>query len=181
MYKIFMLLALCIALNFAAKATLYFPPTTGNVWDTTSLTSLGWCQDKMDSLINYLGAHHTKAFILLKDGKIVTEHYFGTFTVDSAWQWNSAGKSLTGFLIGLAQEQGYLNIHDSLPKYLHHGFSLCSTAAEDSIRLWNQLTMTTGFDDNGANGTESHCTDDTCLICIAAPGTRWAYHNAPYT
>ncbi len=169
--------------TISAKAqTLYFPPPTGTTWDTLSPASLGWCQDKIDTLIDYLGQHHTKAFIILKDGKIVVEHYFGTFTTDSIWYWASAGKSLTSFLVGLAQEQGYLNIHDSLPKYLGHGFSSCGATAEDSIHIIHQLTMTTGFDDMyGGVTSENHCTDDSCLVCIAPPGTRWAYHNAPYT
>lgn len=37
--------------------------------------------------------------------------------------------------------------------------------------------MTSGLDD----GLDPYCTDDTCLVCLADPGTRWAYHNAPYT
>ncbi|MEO8150811.1 MAG: serine hydrolase [Bacteroidia bacterium] len=181
MKKLFTIIILFFALN-AKSQSLYFPPATGTSWDTISPVSLGWCQDKIDTLVNYLGQHNTKAFIVLKDGKIAIEHYFGTFTQDSIWYWASCGKSLSSFLIGLAQEQGYLNIQDSLPKYLGHGFSSCGAAAEDSIRIIHQLTMTTGFDDMyGGVTSENHCTDDSCLVCIASPGTRWAYHNAPYT
>jgi CubicO group peptidase (beta-lactamase class C family) len=38
--------------------------------------------------------------------------------------------------------------------------------------------MTTGLDDGVL---DNHCTLDTCLNYLADPGTRWAYHNAPYT
>ncbi len=38
--------------------------------------------------------------------------------------------------------------------------------------------MTTGLDDGIDN---NHCTLDTCLNCFAEAGSRWAYHNAPYT
>jgi hypothetical protein len=37
--------------------------------------------------------------------------------------------------------------------------------------------MTTGLDDSG----DLDCTDPECLTYLAAPGTRWSYHNAPYT
>jgi CubicO group peptidase (beta-lactamase class C family) len=37
--------------------------------------------------------------------------------------------------------------------------------------------MTTAFDDSG----DPFCTLPECLECIAEPGTRWAYHNGPYT
>lgn len=180
MKKLFVWFLFCSSHIHAQQ--LYFPPTSGTQWDTVSVASLGWCQPAVDTLIVYLGQHNTKAFIVLKDGKIAIEHYYGTFTQDSVWTWNSAGKSLAAFLTGLAQEQGLLDINDSLPKYLGYGFSSCDSTAEDSIKIINQLTMTTGFDDQyGVVTGENHCTDDSCLVCIADPGTRWAYHNAPYT
>jgi CubicO group peptidase (beta-lactamase class C family) len=179
--KRFLLLSIFISTSIKAQ-NIYFPPAGSNNWDTLSPQSLGWCSDALDSLIDFVGSTHAKAFLILKDGKMVVEHYYGTFTVDSSWYWASAGKSLTAFLTGLAQEQGYLNIHDSLPKYLGYGFSSCGNSSEDSIRIIHQLTMTTGFDeDYGGVSTENHCTDDSCLVCIASPGMRWTYHNAPYT
>jgi hypothetical protein len=38
--------------------------------------------------------------------------------------------------------------------------------------------MTTGLDDGVP---DNHCTLDTCLNYLAEAGSRWAYHNAPYT
>jgi len=53
-----------------------------------------------------------------------------------------------------------------------------SPTLENQITIWNQLTMTTGLDD----GVPDHyCTEPSCLIFNANPGTRWAYHNGPYT
>ncbi|MFN6037147.1 MAG: serine hydrolase, partial [Bacteroidota bacterium] len=89
---------------------LYFPPTTGSNWDTLSSQNLGWCQNKIDSLYNFLDTSNTKAFILLKDGKIVMEKYFGNHTANTLWYWASAGKSLTSFMVGIAQQEGYLSI-----------------------------------------------------------------------
>lgn len=158
--------------------SLYFPPTTGNTWDTISPASLGWCQDKVDSLIQYVGDRNSKAFIVLKDGKIVIEEYYGTFTADSLWYWASAGKTLTAFTVGIAQQEGYLNISDTTSDYLGTGWTACTPAQEEKITIRNQLTMTSGLDD----GVPDHyCTLDTCLQYIADAGTRWAYHNGPYT
>jgi CubicO group peptidase (beta-lactamase class C family) len=158
--------------------SLYFPPVIGNNWDTVSPVSLGWCPDKIDTLIDYLGNTGTKAFILLQDGKIAIEHYFGTFTVDSAWYWASAGKSLTSFTVGIAQQEGFLNINDTSSKYMGAGWTICPQAKEDLITVRNQLTMTTGLNDLVPDNT---CTLDSCLEYLADAGTRWAYHNAPYT
>lgn len=157
---------------------MYFPPTTGNSWDTLSPASLGWCQDKIDTLLNFLDSKNTKAFIVLKDGKIVIEHYFDTFTVDSLWYWASAGKSLTSFLVGMAKQDGFLNLSDSTSQYLGSGWTICPPAKEGMITVLDQLRMTSGLNDLVP---DNYCTDDTCLEYLADAGTRWAYHNAPYT
>lgn len=164
--------------NFLSAQVNYFPPLTGSAWDTVSPASLGWCENYLDTLDNMLQQKNTKAIIILKDGKIAHETYFGTFTVDSLWYWASAGKSLTSFCTGMAIEQGYISINDSTSKYLGDGWTSCTAAQEGLITIRNQLTMTTGLDDGVAN---SDCTTPSCLQYIADAGTRWAYHNAPYT
>lgn len=158
--------------------SLYFPPKVGDNWETVSPASLGWCVDKIDSLYNFLEQENTKGFIVLKDGKIVLENYFGTFTADSSWYWASAGKTITSLLVGQAQEDGLLSVNDTSSKYLGEGWTNCTANNESSIAIRNQLTMTSGLDDEVI---DNHCTIDTCLNCIAEAGTRWAYHNAPYT
>lgn len=162
---------------FAQK--LYFPPISQTAnWETTSPEELGWCADKIDSLYSFLEKENSKAFIVLKDGKIVLEKYFGTFGRDSLWYWASAGKTLTSFLIGKAQEEGLLSINDKSSKYLGKGWTNLTPEQEDKITIWNQLTMTSGLDDKVP---DNHCLLDTCLIYKADAGKRWAYHNAPYT
>jgi CubicO group peptidase (beta-lactamase class C family) len=157
---------------------LYFPPKTGNTWDTLSPARLGWCNDSLESLHSFLEAKNTKGFIVLKDGKIVVERYYGTFTRDSLWYWASAGKTLTAFLTGIAQEEGKLRISDTSAKYLGNGWSSLTRTQEAAITVRHHLTMTTGLDDAVA---DDDCTLPSCLTYKAAPGTRWAYHNAPYT
>jgi len=158
--------------------SIYFPGKLQTAtWDTISPQSLGWCVNEIDSLYQFLDDENTKAFIVLKDGKIVLEKYFGTFTIDSAWYWASAGKSITAVLTGIAQQENLLSITDSSSNYLMKGWTSCTPVQEGKISIWNQLTMTSGLDDGG----DIDCTIDTCLNYLADAGTRWAYHNAPYT
>lgn len=158
--------------------TLYFPPLTGNAWETLSPDSLGWCDDKIQELYDLLESNNTKAFIVLKDGKIVLEKYFGSFKQDSVWYWASAGKSMTACLVGIAQQEGLLGIEDKTSDYLGAGWTVAPPEKEALITIRNQLTMTTGLDDGVP---DNYCTLDTCLLYKADAGTRWAYHNAPYT
>lgn len=179
MKKLCLLLLLCLNLISSEAQNLYFPPLTGNTWDTTSASSLGWCVQKTDSLFTFLGKTNTKSFMVLKDGKIVFEKYFEGFNQDSFWYWASAGKTLTAMVVGIAQEQGFLNLQDSSSKYLGGGWTSLSAAQEGQIKIWHQLTMTSGLDDGPSINKD--CTTDSCLVYKADPGMRWAYHNAPYT
>jgi CubicO group peptidase (beta-lactamase class C family) len=158
---------------------LYFPPLSGSMqWDTISPADMGWCTSKIAALYNFLQQENTKGFIVLKDGKIALEKYFGTFTKDSIWYWASAGKTITSFLVGQAQEDGYLSIMDTSSEYLGVGWTNCAPGQEEKITIRNQLTMTSGLDDGVP---DNHCILDTCLNYLADAGNRWAYHNAPYT
>jgi CubicO group peptidase (beta-lactamase class C family) len=175
------LVTLLVAVNFTLFShaqPLYFPPVSGNTWDTISPRSLNWCQNRIDSLYYYLEINNTKAFILLKDGKIVLEKYFGTHTQSSPWQWASAGKTITAFMTGIAQQERYLSLADPTSVYLGKGWTACTPAQEEKITIRHQLTMTSGLDDGVP---DNFCTLDTCLIYKADAGKRWAYHNGPYT
>ncbi len=158
--------------------SLYFPPLTGNSWETLSPDSLGYCEENIQALYDLLETYNTKAFLLLKDGRIVLEKYFGTFTQDSAWYWASAGKSMTAALVGIAQQEGLLNINDPTSDYLGTGWTSAPPDKEALITIRNQLNMTSGLDDGTG---DAFCTLDTCLVYKADAGTRWAYHNGPYT
>ncbi|MBK8956319.1 MAG: serine hydrolase [Saprospiraceae bacterium] len=172
-------LGICLCLyNWGHSQNLYFPPLTGNVWETTTPENLKWCSSEIQTLYDYLDAEESKALIVLKDGKIVIEKYFDQFTRDSLWYWASAGKTLTAFLVGMAEQEGLLQLTDPTSKYLGSGWTGCTPTQENSITVWHQLTMTSGLDDGVP---DNHCTQPSCLVYKADPGKRWAYHNAPYT
>jgi CubicO group peptidase (beta-lactamase class C family) len=155
----------------------YFPPALGE-WESIPPSDLDWCDENLADLQNFLGERDTKAFIILKNGRMVVEWYYDQFTQDSLWYWASAGKSLMATMIGIAQEEGLLDINDPTQDYLGNGWTSLSFEQEAAISIRHQLTMTTGLNDINV---EVDCTDPECLTYLAEPGTRWAYHNAPYT
>jgi len=160
--------------------TVYFPPLSGNSWDTLSPKSLNWCQPRIDSLYNYLQVKNTKSFIVLKNGKIVLEKYFGTFTQDSIFYWASAGKSLTGFMTGIAQQKGLININTKVSQYIGNGWSSAPLIKEDLITVKNLIQMTSGLDDAPPAPCDNEDTTKSCLLYKADAGTRWAYHTGAY-
>ncbi len=156
---------------------MYFPPVSGSTWETSPPAALGWNETELNNLYTFLEQKNTKAFIILKNGRIVSEKYFGRFTADSVWYWASAGKTMTALLVGIAQQEGRLKISDRTSQYLGAGWTALPPAKENLITIRHQLTMSSGLDDSG----DDDCTLPACLTYKADAGNRWAYHNAPYT
>ena len=175
---IYVFILFIFSINTKAQPLYYPPISTSETWGTTDPTTLGWCPERINNLYTFLEQENTKGFLILKDGKIVLEQYFGTFTSQSPWYWASAGKTITSFLVGKAQEENLLNINDRTSIYLGAAWTNCTIPQENNITIKNQLTMTSGLDDGVI---ENDCTDPICLDYLADAGTRWAYHNAPYT
>ncbi len=172
----------------APTTTTYFPPNGSSTWESVTPASLGWNTALIPDLLTFLSTNQTRAFIILKDGKIVMEEYMNKdltgandFSSSSSWYWASAGKTLTSAVVGIASSQGKINLSAKSSTYLGAGWTSLSPAQEDKITVLNQLTMTTGLDDYASGTGDSDCTDPACLIYKADAGTRWAYHNAPYT
>lgn len=181
MKKIITLFFAFILFSFTVKAqSLYFPPTTGNVWDSILPSNLNYCQARIDSLYNYLQAKNTKSFILLKDGKRVLEKYFGTYTKDSIWYWASASKSLASFITGVAQQKGYININNKVSQYLGTGWTSAPLIKENLITVKHLINMTSGLNDAPPLPCDNEDTAKACLTYLADAGTRWAYHTGAY-
>lgn len=157
-------------------APLYFPAAGSEEWETISPEELGWPEEAVPPLYTLLEEKKTRAFIILKDGKIALERYFGTFTRDSLWYWASAGKTLTACTVGIARQEGLLELEDKTSDYLGEGWTSAAPDKEAQITIWHQLTMTSGLNDISFD-----CVTPDCLEYKADAGTRWAYHNGPYT
>jgi CubicO group peptidase (beta-lactamase class C family) len=157
---------------------LYFPPVDSDDWETIETQELNWCPERIDSLLNFLDERNTKAFMILKDGKIAIENYFGTFTEDSLWYWASAGKTITALLVGKTLEQGLLILDDPVSDYLGNGWTSCSIAEEESRTIYHQLSMSSSFNNNPFLWD---CVEPSCFQCTdLEAGTQWHYHNGVY-
>lgn len=169
---LFSLLISCSKDDSPSEEGIYFPPNGSNIWETKSIDGLGWNQDKLQPLLDYLQLKNTKSFIILHDGKIVVENYFGTHTATSPWYWASAGKTLTSTVSGIAEQEGLININNKVSDYLGTGWTSAPLAKENLITCKNLLSMNSGLDD-----TLGDDVSPTNLQYVADSGTRWAYHN----
>lgn len=164
-----------IAQNPLPTETLYFPPIEENsIWETKSVADLEWNQSAVNPLLSYLEEKHSKGFIILVDGKIVLENYFNGHSANTNWYWASAGKTLTSTMIGIAEQENFLNTNDKVSDYIGTGWTSAPLAKENLITNKHLLTMTSGLDDV----INEDCVTPECLVYKADAGTRWAYHNS---
>lgn len=154
------------------QETMYFPENTGIIWDTKTISSLGWNQSQVQPLLDYLALKNSKSFMILVNGRIVMENYFNGHTQTSPWYWASAGKTLTSTVTGIAQQEGLLNINNKVSTYLGNGWTSAPLAKENLITCKNLLSMSSGLDD-----TLGDDVSPANLQYVADAETRWAYHN----
>lgn len=155
-----------------AQENMYFPPIGSTTWETKSVASLGWNETAVEPLLAYLEEKHTKGFIILQNGKIVMENYFNGHSATESWYWASAGKTLTATVVGIAEQEGYLNTNNRVSDYLGTGWTSIPLAKENLITNKHLLTMTSGLNDQLGDAVSP---DN--LQYVADAGTRWAYHN----
>lgn len=151
---------------------MYFPPLESNTWETKSVEDLGWNQNEIPVLLNYLEEKNTKGFIILVNGRIVLENYFNGHEASSPWYWASAGKTLTTATVGIAEKEGLLNINTKVSDYLGNGWTSAPISKENLITNRHLLTMTSGLDETLGDAVSSEN-----LQYITDAGNRWAYHN----
>lgn len=157
--------------------TMYFPPITTEDWETVSPQTLGWDVTKLNEAVTYAGTKNTFGLIILYKGRIVTENYWNGWNKNTVYFIASAGKSVTAFLAGIAQQEGQLNINNKTSTYLGIGWTSTPLAKENLITVRHQLTMTTGLE---YNVPDDNCITPACLTYKADAGFFWYYYNAPY-
>lgn len=150
---------------------MYFPPLTGNSWETTSISDLKWNQSAVQPLLDYLELKNSKSFIILVNGRIVLENYFNGHSANTNWYWASAGKTLTSTITGIAQQEGLLDINNKVSQYIGTGWTSETPPKENLITCKHLLTMTSGLDDSTDEVEPAN------LMYKADAGSRWAYHN----
>ena len=178
-FTIFLLLLLSISscskndddVQPTTSESMYFPSNTNSTWETKSPSSLGWNQNTVQPLKDFLTQKNTKSFMILVNGRIVMEEYFNGHSANTTWEWNSAGKTLVATTTGIAQQEGLLNINNKASDYLGTEWTSMPLAKENLISVRHLLTMTAGNDD-----TKQYVIKPN-LTYVADAGTRWAYSN----
>lgn len=103
------------------------------------------------TLKDYLDRHRATGLLVLKDGRIVAEHYRYRRTEDARFLSFSMAKSVTSLLVGIALEQGAIaSLDDPAAKYAREleGSAYGATTVRQLLRMSSGLVFTERYDGN---------------------------------
>lgn len=148
-----------------APTSFYFPPSTGDDWETLNVSASGWSDSGLAELASYCGSHNSSSIIVTQGGRLLLEQYWKGVGRHTATDIASAQKSVMSLLVGVAAADGHLSLDDPVAKSIGAGWS-ASPSTEPRITVRHLLTMTSGLTDQFAVQAE--------------PGTRWYYNTNAY-
>ncbi|WP_394201909.1 serine hydrolase domain-containing protein [Shewanella waksmanii] len=91
----------------------------------------------------------TDGYVIIKDGQVVHEQYFGTFGPKDHHMWASSTKSLVGQAVGLLVEQGKLDPNKTVDSYIEELKG--SHFGEQTVRTVLNMTSALDYSEDYAN------------------------------
>jgi CubicO group peptidase (beta-lactamase class C family) len=127
--------------------------------------------------------HDLKGIVIVREGRLVSEHYFNGDSASTLHDIRSATKSVTSLLMGLALQKGLVHsVDDSISLYLPG----LPKDGKEKIKIRDLLTMRSGLDaddgDPSSPGNENTLDQSTDWIRTVysvpmkrAPGSTYLY------
>lgn len=130
----------------------YQPPIDRNDGlDVATLQSAGLKVKPFEQLVDAIGkeqndlrSSRTESVLVLRDGRLVFEHYFWGKTIDDAHIISSCTKSVTAILASIAVDEGRLGLDARAASYLPNATKTLWVTEGYPITVRNVLSMTTG-------------------------------------
>lgn len=150
----------------APPAAQYFPPLTGDAWETIAPAAIGWDANALEATLTWLGEQNTRAVVVLWRGRIVAERYWGGWGPTTPGPHFSAGKVITGHLVGELAAEGAFALNTPVSTVVGTGWSRATSQVESAITVRDLLRMASGLDDS--------------LYAATTRGTTFYYNNPAY-
>ncbi|MDZ7732757.1 MAG: serine hydrolase [Acidimicrobiia bacterium] len=134
----------------------------------------------LDELRAYLESTGSNCMAVVKDGRLVEEAYWNGTDEDTDQEIWSASKSVTSALVGIASDQGHLDVDEKASVYLDEWRG---TPSED-VTIRNLLSNDSGrYYDFETDYLRMTTSEDRSTFAIDLdqqhdPGTHWEYNNS---
>ncbi len=120
-------------------------------WRSIDPAEVGMDAVELQQAYDYVANPNINAqgFVVIRNGYIVCEGYFGKFNMNSRHESFSAAKSFTSALIGIAIEEGYLaGVDETIGTFFPQLNEPGMDEAKKEITIKHLLTMTSGLEWN---------------------------------
>lgn len=147
----------------------------------------GLSSDIVDELVQYAKVQNSDSFMIVEDGRVISEDYFGDITGQTLMNSKSLAKPLGVIAIGRAIKLGFI---DSLDQLASDFIIEWKGTDKESIKIRHLLDMRSGLlAQNRARGVENvlnraylHPRHDEVIIheypLVNPPASRYDYSNA---
>ncbi|KHL16349.1 CubicO group peptidase (beta-lactamase class C family) [Mumia flava] len=157
------------------------PPVPGSEWDRTAPADAGFDPDALARLDRRFGSQRTNCFAVVRDGELVHFTTFDGEAPDAMGPAFSVTKSFTSVLVGIAADQGLLDLDDRAARYIPAwrdtpagAVTIRDLLANVSGRHWD---VETDYQEMALQARDKTAFA-VGLSQDAAPGTVWHYNNA---
>lgn len=161
------------------------PPDTrawpSDTWPTVDAAAAGLDDTDLETLFADAEAAGSRCVAVTRDGALVADRYWDGSTADTESEAWSVTKSVTATLVGIAQDEGHLDIDQPASDFLDEWVGTPS----EEVTIRNLLSNDSGrFHDLATDyGQMAGAAEDKTAFSIALtqqhdPGTVWAYNNS---
>ena len=155
-------------------------PVPGDEWQVVAPSEVGLDAAALDELAAEAEASGSSCLLVVRDGRIAGEWYFGGADPRSPREVFSVTKSITSVLVGIAQAEGALAIDDPASRWIEEWrgtpsepVTIEDILSNDSGRTWTEA----------GNWPDLLASPDQTAYAIGLgqqdpPGTAWRYDNS---
>ena len=140
MSRLFLSIALFLALSFTAAAQVGDLPRSTPEQEGVDANLLNYLYQRLDALPN-VDIHH---LMVLRHGKVIGELHAAPYRATDLHTLYSASKTVTALAVGLAIDDGLLTVEDKVSKHLRDKMPATLSPALDSLTVRHVLMMAAG-------------------------------------
>lgn len=119
------------------------PVDLAGSWSTSTAADEGFDPAALDRAFeDAASVQNLRGLVVVRNGRLVREAYFGGARRDTALDLRSVTKTVTALLVGIAADQGLLDIDDLMTAWLQND---ALRAEHQPIQIRHLLTMTSGM------------------------------------
>ena len=145
---------------------------------------------KLMGLIRSKPPFDLRGMVVIKDGKLAIEEYFGTYWRETIHDIRSAGKSITALLMGIAIDKALVKdvnqkVYDFFPEYkdrIQPSEKHLNIRIKDILMMSSGLAADTDDENSPGNGLYMLTNDDWLDFALNLPmgfetGSKWVYND----